>query len=559
MIAWSRKKELLIVFILLVVFTAIRLPGLSLPYHQDEWKTAEIVRSHIVGGLSAHPPLTERIYRWSGDLIGSDNLRVTPLMFGVLSAILLYAVVRRRTGMHAALGALALYTLCMYGVFASLMIDTDGAILPTLFLLAVYGYDRFRDAASARGAYTWFGTVALALILGFLTKLSFVLVFGALALDYLIEMRHKLTRNLLIRVAFAVLGCAGAALVAILFAKFFLPFLDVSKMVDHVLYYVRFEGRGYLQILIQGTKALFYLSPLLIAPLLLLSKEVLIKNRIFAVYLILGAFFYFILFDFSQGALDKYLMFSIVPLCALAGTIIANTLQKVSRRSLGAGTLVGFLAVALLISLNFLSPEVMPLYPKTAWVSTILAGNWNILMPFTGGDGPIGIYVSFLVIGIGFLLSLIFVALGKFVLRIRETTLVALIIVGVAFNGIFIEEFLFGRINGSAPAVLRASLQYIKEADVKSIITHADTGAYELKGMGKYAGRFYAVPSYEEGHRALFSKHNGHYLVVNVPRLNADSFYSRFFKTCDIIFATSSGVIDGSVYYCPKSDPYSIQ
>jgi hypothetical protein len=94
--------------------------------------------------------------------------------------------------------------------------------------------------------------------------------------------------------------------------------------------------------------------------------------------------------------------------------------------------------------------------------------------------------------------------------------------------------------------------------EIKSVITHADAGAYELKGMGKYAGRFYAVPGYEEAHQKSFAKFDGHYLVVDMPHINNDSFYSKFFQTCQIAFATSSGVIAAHVYYCPHSDPFAI-
>ncbi len=551
------KRELLAVFALLLVFVAVRLPGLSLPYHQDEWKTGEIARSQIVGALSGHPPLTELTYRLGGKILGADNLRVIPLIFGVLSAVLLYAVVRRRAGMYAALTALALYAVSMYGVFASLMTDTDGAVLPTLFLLSVYAYDRFRFAASARESFGWLGIVALALLLGLLTKLNAVLIVGALALGYLIEMRHRFTRGTLIRASLAALGCVGIAATAIASAHFFLPSFDVGQTVAHALYYVRFEGRGYLQILIQAVKALFYLSPLLLVPLVLMSKDTFTKNRIFFVYLGLGAFFYFVLFDFSQGALDKYLMFTIIPLAAIVGTILTDSIRGRTVRSLTGGVVLGGVLASILVALNFLSPSVLPLYPKTEWISAIAAGNWNILMPFTGGNGPIGFYVSFLFIAVGFGISAALAVLARYT-RLRALV-VALIVVGVAFNGIFIEEFLYGRINGSAPTALRASLAYIAESNVKGVITHADTGAYELKGMGKYAGRFYAVPAYEEGHRALFAKHTGHYLVVNVPLLNEGGFYSKFFKTCKVAFATSSGVISAHVYYCPASDPFTIK
>ena len=553
-----KKREILAVVAVLLIFVAIRLPGLSLPYHQDEWKNAEMVRTHIVGGLSAHPPLMELIYRWSGDIAGADHLRLMPFFFGILSAWLLYAVVRRRAGVFAALYATGLYTVSAYGVLASLMLDMDGTILPTFFLAAVYAYDRFRDAASVRSSYAWLSLLALALVAGFLTKLSFVLVPGALMLDYLFEVRQRLTRGLLIRAAFAALVCGVAAVVALASARFFLPSFDVSQTIGHALSYVRFEGRGYLQVLIQAVKAVFYLSPLLLVPLVLMSKETLAKNRIFFVYLGLGAFFYFVLFDFSQGALDKYLMYTIVPLAAIVGTILADALRGVTVRALAAGFISGAAIATPLVALNFLSPQVMPLYPKTEWISAVGSVNWNILMPFTGGNGPIGFYISFLVIVVGFGVSAALAALARFVPRARGALLVALIVVGVTFNGIFIEEYIWGRINGSAPSALRASLAYIAGSDVKGIITHADTGAYELNGMGKYAGRFYAVPGYEEGHKALFAKFTGEYLVVDVPHLNESGFYSKFFRTCTVKFATSSGVIAAHVYYCPDSDPYSI-
>src|SRR3989344_7634969 len=145
---FSKKRELLAFFALLSIFIVVRLPGFGLPFHQDEWKIAEVVRSQIVGGvMSAHPPLYELIFRWSGYLVDADYVRIVPLTFAVISAILLYLVVRRRAGVQAAYVGVALYTVCAYGVYASVMVDVDGAILPTLFLAAVYAYDRFRDAA----------------------------------------------------------------------------------------------------------------------------------------------------------------------------------------------------------------------------------------------------------------------------------------------------------------------------------------------------------------------------------------------------------------------------
>ena len=546
-----QSREVFVFFALLVAFIAVRIGGLNLPFHQDEMKIAEVVEHQIVGGLNGHPPLNELIYRWSGYFVDANHLRLVPLVFGIISAVLLYLIVRRRAGVYAAITSLALYVICAYSVLASLMIDFDGAILPTFFLLAVYAYDRFQAAPKRQESWAWLCAVGIAVLLGFLTKLSFVIVLGALVLDYVFSVRDRLNRAILLRIGLTLLACLAVVLVAILGAHVFLPAFHDSQTLSHALSYVRFGGRGYLQILIQTLKALFYLSPLLLAPLIFASRDALKKNRIFISYLALGAIFYLVLFDFSQGALDKYLMFSIVPFCALVGTIIVEVFRDISRPSVTGGLLIGFAASLLLVALNFLSPAVMPLYPKTAWVHAVATGNWNILMPFTGGSGPLGFYVSFLVIAAGFAISVFFGALGKMVPQLRSVMLVALIVVGVTFNGIFIEELIFGRINGSAPTVLQAALAYIAHSDSNEIITHADAGAFELKDMGKYSGRFYAVPGYEEGHKALFAKFTGDYLVVNIPLWGADSFYAKYFSSCTSVFHTTSGAISADVYTCP--------
>ena len=555
----TKRRELLAFAGLLLAFIAVRLPGFWLPFHQDEWKIAEVVRSQIVGGvMSAHPPLYELIFRWSGYLVDADYVRIVPLTFGLISAVLLYLVVRRRAGVRAAYAAIALYTVCAYGVYASVMVDVDGAILPAFFLAAVYAYDRFRSAESSRASFAWGFGIAVAVFLGFLVKLSFVLVLGALILDYVIEVRHRLTRALIIRSLTVAAMCALAAFVIVASMQLLFSIFNFGEIMAHALSYVRFEGRGYLQILVQGTKAMFYLSPLLLVPLLFASKESLAKNRIFAVYLGLGALFYFVIFDFSQAALDKYLMFIVVPLAAIVGTVIADSMRDISSRQVVSGVLFGGIGALVLLAVNFLSPSVMPLYPKTAWLSAILSGNWNILLPFTGGNGPLGFYLSFLFITAGFILSAVFAVYGKYIPRARTAALVAVITVGVAYNCIWVNELFFGRINGSAPAVLQSALSYVARDEVKRVITHADAGSYELSGMGKRAGRFYAVPGYEEAHRELFAAFDGHYLVVDMPHINEGSFYSKFFSTCETVFATSSGVIPAHVYYCPDSDPYAI-
>lgn len=537
---------------ILAVFILLRLPGLSTSYYQDEFKNAAASETSLAAASAflTHPPLTAILLRTDAVVFGGSGMRLLPFLFGILSALLLFGVVRRRCGETTALWSVGLYAVTFYSVWASLMVDTDGAILPTLFLAAVYCYDRARaDTSRAR---LWLALLVLVLGTGLMVKLSFVLVVAALLADFLITHRQSLR---LPHIKIVGIGLSGvAALLLILFAgvRVLYPAFQFGGVIEHARAYMHLADRNYLQVLVQGVKAVYYLSPLLLVPLVLFSKDLLQKMRVFVIYLVLGFIFYFLLFDFSRGALDKYLMFTIVPLSVLSGAVFGRFIPRpalLSRSLIGIG-----IAVAAAVSMTaFLSQTVAPLYPKSAWFLSVLHGHLNVLTPFNGGSGPLGFYVSFLPIFLGFLLAFIAVLTALFMPRFRQGAVFIVLCLGLSYNLFFIEEFSFGKINGSAPAALAASLSFIEQSGTtEKILTYNDIGAYELLHMGKYAGRFYAAPQFEEGHQKLFAAHNGQFLVVGIPPLY-EGFYSRYFAACDTLFQTRSGVIASTVYTCKKT------
>src|SRR3990167_2741143 len=145
------SKGFKLALLLVVLFLIIRLPGLSLPYHQDETKTALI--SSLGAEASSdfyHPPLTQLLYRAENVLLGPDYFRVFTLIFALLGAILALIVAKRCLGSGGALFTLFLLSIGVYSVHASLMLDTDGAILPLFFLLAVHFYDRAYEEAGRK-------------------------------------------------------------------------------------------------------------------------------------------------------------------------------------------------------------------------------------------------------------------------------------------------------------------------------------------------------------------------------------------------------------------------
>jgi len=548
-----RTPTLTIGIVLFILFLALRLPGLSLPYHQDEWKLVLASTSaERAGSFFAHPPLTQLFFRLDRALFGPEAMRFLPFGFSIASAWLLFVILRRRWDEKTALMSLALSGVVFYGVWASLQLDTDGAILPFFFLLALYFYDRW-NSTSTEQSRRWLILLALALLFGLLVKLSFVLAVGALALDFvLMSAAARFSWKRFVWTALGMLILGALFIVSLVITHFLYPFFDWRIMLTHASSYAD-GGRNYLQILVQVLKAVFYLSPLLVVPLLFFSRDVIKRLRPFFLYIILGLVFYLGLFDFSRAALDKYLAYLIVPLVAINAVIISRILAGINNRQIKIGLLVGgFLALGL-VSLNLLPHQVFPLYPKTEWFAKVWRGDWLILNPFTGGSGPAGFYVSFFFLILSFITTF---ALGLFGLikRVgRPAMVVAILVVGLAYNIVMAEELLLGRLNGSLPQVLQSTLVFLKSSpNIKSVITYNDIGAYKLSQIGKYAGRFYATPQFEEAHKERFAEHNktgGYYLVIEMPLLY-DGFYKNFFARCRIVFETRSGVIPGRVYHC---------
>ena len=440
------------------------------------------------GSFFAHPPLFQMIFVAGNFILGDANMRILPLLFSVASVILLYFVVCNRLGKRVALWSVAFFSICFYNILGSLSPDVDGAILPFFFLLAVYAYDKLMLSEKTSVKWKWFLFLTGALLIGFLIKLNFILVIGTILVDYVWSRGKKMNRR---EISFVILGIFGFSLayIALIYGiKVIYPAFDISIMMGHAKQFTA-EGRNWIQIFVQGLKAIFYLSPLMIIPIFFINKDIFRRTRIFSIYLILGFIFYFILFDFSRGALDKYLMFSIVPLSVICGTIFANifsNLNSLKENKFIRFVILGAVLSSFLIFLNFTSHLIVPLYPKTEWFGKVAHLKWNFLNPFHGGSGPLGFYVSFLFIVFSFIVSLILGIAGLIKKEWRIGVCAGLIIIGISYNLIFAEEFLFGKINGSAPKVLREAVSFIGNSpQIKNVLTYNDIGNNELSKIRK--------------------------------------------------------------------------
>ncbi len=568
------KNEWIIVLILTVLFVAFRFGGTGLPLHQDEYKWPLSVNPNIHSDVFIpHPPIGEIIYRTAGYVVGfNTNFRFVPLFFGTLNLLLLYYFLRFVYDRRVATIAGCIWIFSYFSVLASLMVDTDGEILPFFFLLSLIGYYKIRVNQSLsfsaadyveKGNKLWWWVLLIgSCILGFLVKVSFLIVIASFAFDFLWSQKHKLSRGQILKyVGYTVLSVVTLAVILVIM-KFIFPFFNLSASVSYWEHFA-VGRRDWFQTFIQCIKALLYSSPLLIiVPLFGFlppwrgeMKEKFSRLKVFLFFLVIAFIFYIVLFDFSIGALDRYLQLLILPLTVFSALVVSSLLQNTEKRKTEI-FLSGSVGALILVFLQFLPHFVPPLHPKSEWIGRIVSLHWNFVYPFSGGSGPLGFYISFLFIASAWAISAGALLLSKIFSKInpRFPVLALIFIIPIAFvyNFVFIEEYLVGRWNGYAPRLLAHAVEFIaNNPDIQKVTVYNDNGGNEIQAVGKYRKRLYVDPKFDFNEKIKsLNMYKEHYFVLDVPRLDPTSVYVKFFDSCKIVYKEVDKKMSAIVYDC---------
>lgn len=540
------KKHWLVLLLVFVLFLALRLPGTDALYHQDEYKWPLYAEAKIFEpGTVPHPPLTEFIYRIIGREINPDNFRFIPLTFSIANFFLIFYLAKLLFDKRTAFITVFLFSISFYSILASLMVDTDGSVMPFFALLSSIFYLKWKE----KKFFNWFLIPLLAAVIGgFLIKASFAVFVGALILEYAFEKRLFSNRKGLLRLIGTVVGIGVLLVVVLLISKFIFPFFNLDKSLTYWKHFAVLD-RGWMQTFIQFAKAILYTSPLLIIPAFFADREIFRKTRLFYIFIFAGLFFYLFAFDFSLGALDRYFEFLVVPLCIIAGAVISKFLLGgfIPKKD---KILFGIIAI-LIFAVQFFNHFVPPHHPKTEWIERAIALKWNFLFPFTGGSGPTGFYISFLFMALFWLISIAFLVSGYVKGNLKSRILFGIILFGLVYNAVFIEEHLFGKINGSPYNLFPEAFAIIKENnDIKNVITYNDIGGHEIRQTGKYQRRLYAAPQFEHEYREVFKNFNGHILFIDIPRVDPNSLYTKYFDSCEAIYSKTDKYITAKLLSC---------
>ncbi len=549
------KREWLFIGLIFLTFLAIRLPAIDIPYHQDEYKWVQYSHPEILPpGTVPHPPLTEFIYTRLGPILGDNNFRVIPILFSTINFFLLFYLARTIFDKRTAFYIVGFFAVMFYSVLASVMVDVDGAIMPFFLLLLSIGYFKFKD--SNWTDYKWIFLILIGAIGGFLIKMSGILPLLAFGLDFAIEMKVFSDRKKIIKyMFFGVFSCLFLVGVLLL-SKLIFPFFRLEYSLTYWKHFANsssFFDRGWFQTLIQLVKALLYSSPLFLAPLFFIDKEIIKKTRPFIIFVFICLTFYLVIFDFSIGALDRYFEFLVLPLSVIVGAIFAKyfELKSVSRQSVVLLACIGLI----IFLLQFISHSIPPLYPKTEWISRALSLKWNFLYPFSGGSGPIPFYISFLFMALSWLSVVAILVVSRFKYASKTFALLGILIVGFIYNTVFIEEYLFGKINGSSSSLVHNLTDFIKTNEsVKNVTVYNDNGGWNIQAINKYRKRLYIDPKFDVVQKvATLNQYKEHYMVVNIPHIDEDTVYAKYFASCKVMYEQKSGVIEGKIYDCTKA------
>ncbi len=539
--------------IIFVLFLFLRIPALHLAYHQDEYKWPMYANPAIYApGAVPHPPLTELIYRNFGQAVGYDNFRTIPFTFSIVNLFLIFYLASIVFNKKTALVVSGLFAVTFFSVLASVMVDVDGSIMPFFFLVSLIGYFKLKayGFTMSKQSLRWLAVFGIGIIGGFLIKVAFIIPIGAFAIDFCLEKKvFRDKRKVLKSIGYGILGVCG--LVGILFlAKLVFPFFRLEWAVGYWKHFAVFAGRGWFQTFIQFAKAILYLSPLLVLTPFLATQEELKRARVFVLFIGLGLFFYLFAFDFSIGALDRYFQFLVIPLCMLTGAVLARIYSEHTLASRMHTLWISMVGI-FLFALQFAGHSVPPLHPKSEWISRIVSFKWNFLYPFSGGSGPTGFYISFAFMACVWFVSLVFVLWTFKRPGFKAVAATTLLILGLVYNGVFIEEYVWGNINGSPYGLLAHAKTVIAESsDIKNVLVYNDIGGHDIKATGKYERRIYAAPMFESFYKELFAGFSGHILYINIPRVGDGNLFSNYFKSCEVIYKETDRYIESKILKC---------
>ena len=530
--------------IIILISIIIRFPGVWLLPVDDEamWviATAGYEPQFM---LIPHPPVSIFIYSAFQFFFGHSYhiIRLTALMFGILTIVTTYYIAREMYGHKIAFLSVLILAISFYSILGSIQIDIDGSILS--FLLAITLYFYMVHIKNGRISYLMLASILFGISL--LTKYVSILIVPIMFAYLVTSKRAKLASMLF----FVIIG--GFIVLMFPAVSYLTGNWDIfantlawgqKNLAHNNLSYLLVSVISHLYRIVQYATPLFLLFPLCAY----FKKEKREENLLYFWIVIVFLFYSFVV---PGGNVSRYFMVIIPPLAilsarafyALFGDPRTNDLIRMA-----VLTLIMFLMIALQ---NSFSATVEPF--------TLERGNFDILSKnpdiwYSSTSGPIFRVSAY---------SFIFVLIGSILLSVayifnkrhRRKILMLFISLNLAFNFFLTEELLFHAYSPNYNVLMVDMVSYYKDNHLPEPLYSINEDFANLITNGSY----YDLES--TAVRSTLGKEGGTAVIMNLPKtmsLTDDSYISSYIirtvdEKCVLLKIFYLGEYDaGYIYRC---------
>ena len=510
------------------------------PMDKEKAESYFAEKFNTIDSIAHHPPLGMALFTASAALLGKHtySFRIIPLIFGLISIILIYLIAGMIYSKKTAIYSAALYAAAFYPVLSSLQTDLHGSIQTALFLTAAYFFFKHEKTEQKKWFYLSAAAAGLAL-LNVITGLFIFVITGA----YMLIQNKNIIKT----------GIEMAKYLAVSAAVFSI-FPIMSFMLNKDIFLRTLLGFSMLSQNINPRIIVFLLiwaGPLLLGLAALGMKKLRKQDSYFVVWLLLVLVSS--IFTYSNASVDRYLMLAIAPLCLFSGKALGRTGFSAKHAITGAGIFLLFLA--LLEYLNFFRTQYIG-HDLTSYIAMAKQLSWNFYFPITGPTGPT-FGIAFSSIALSLILSGIMFALAAFFLIKKQTNLfrygfVAFIAISLAFNTILLQEYL---VPSAHPNISKANYELIKYYEENSLPEKVYTNNRALYWyLGKNSKTLFSYTEESmERTQSIISQGNITVMLIDFPKIPRTGYIWQHLKEYSCTLkktAYSNSKETGYVYEC---------
>jgi hypothetical protein len=436
-------------------------------------------------------------------------------------------------GKKVACWAVGLLSLSALHALVSTSISFDGTFLAFYSLLSLYCFVKYERTGMIR----WLIACGISCGLAVLTKYTGILVVAAIAL-YLLACRKGFGRT--------VCRCSVITVIAIAVFSIF-PVVAFVFSEPSFFWVTLQHARGYFgnemsiaALAIQYALALLWIGPLLLFGYFLSLKVFERRDWLFHSFVIVIFVFYTFVVQDPFRPVERYFSILLPALCIMSAKYFSQ-ISLAGRRIKAFGIFFPvFLVIAFII--NSLPAKILPFYPKTGFIKAILSLDWNFLVPFTGDQGPVGLYISFVVFAIAWIACACCFVLA---LLQKKACAVMLLAIGLALSVFMSAELALHMTSPNISSVVKETASYVKTSQLPApFYTFRDYAMQYYIGNNATNIDFGTEP-------ARLRLGNSTLVVVDFPHLDRESALWREFARCEQVHSVSSrGIVLGYVFRC---------